>query len=138
MTVKLGYAIHFVADMDRAVAFYRDTLGLTLKFASPGWTEFATGETTLALHPASAQNPAGSTHLGFVSTGVESRAPGARRKGRGVHAGADAGARRDARRVRRFRGRAMQLERLSGAHRRLASRGTGTRAVAQPTPTFHA
>ena len=71
MTVKLGYAIHFVADMDRAVSFYRDTLGLTLKFASPGWTEFATGETTLALHPASPQNPAGSTHLGFVSSAVE-------------------------------------------------------------------
>jgi catechol 2,3-dioxygenase-like lactoylglutathione lyase family enzyme len=71
MTVKLGYAIHFVADMDRAVAFYRDTLGLTLKFASPGWTEFATGETTLALHPASAQNPAGSTHLGFVAENID-------------------------------------------------------------------
>jgi catechol 2,3-dioxygenase-like lactoylglutathione lyase family enzyme len=71
MTVKLGYANHFVADMDRAVAFYRDTLGLTLKFASPGWTEFATGETTLALHPASAQNPAGSTHLGFVAENID-------------------------------------------------------------------
>ena len=71
MTVTLGYAIHFVADMDRAVTFYRDTLGLTLKFASPGWTEFATGETTLALHPASAQNPAGSTHLGFVSEAID-------------------------------------------------------------------
>ena len=65
MTPKLTYAIHFVADMDRAVAFYRDTLGLALKFASPGWSEFATGETTLALHPASPENPAGSTHLGF-------------------------------------------------------------------------
>lgn len=71
MTIKLGYAIHFVEEMDRAVAFYRDTLGLTLKFASPGWSEFATGETTLALHPASAQNPAGSTHLGFTANGVE-------------------------------------------------------------------
>ena len=71
MTVKLGYAIHFVADMDRAVSFYRDTLGLTLKFASPGRTEFATGETTLALHPASAQNPAGSTHLGFASAEID-------------------------------------------------------------------
>ena len=38
----------------------------------PGWTEFATGETTLALHPASTQNPAGSTHLGFVATGIDS------------------------------------------------------------------
>jgi predicted enzyme related to lactoylglutathione lyase len=71
MAIKLGYSIHFVADMDRAVAFYRDTLGLTPKFASPDWSEFATGETTLALHPASPQNPAGSTHLGFVSTGIE-------------------------------------------------------------------
>jgi predicted enzyme related to lactoylglutathione lyase len=71
MTVKLGYTIHFVADMDRAVSFYRDTLGLTLKFASPAWTEFATGETTLALHPASSQNPAGSTQLGFVSAEIE-------------------------------------------------------------------
>ena len=65
MAVKLGYAIHFVADMDRAVAFYRDTVGLALKFASPDWSEFATGETTLALHPASKENPAGTTHLGL-------------------------------------------------------------------------
>jgi lactoylglutathione lyase len=37
--------------MDRTTpAFYRDTLGLRLKFESPGWTEFETGATTLALH----------------------------------------------------------------------------------------
>ena len=71
MAIKLSYAIHFVADMDRAVAFYRDTLGLALKFASPHWTEFATGETTLALHPASPENAAGTTHLGFGSADVE-------------------------------------------------------------------
>jgi predicted enzyme related to lactoylglutathione lyase len=71
MALKLTYAIHFVADMNRAVAFYRDTLGLTLKSASPGWSEFATGETTLALHPASAENPAGSTHLGFGTPDVQ-------------------------------------------------------------------
>jgi len=35
----------------KAVKFYRDVLGLTVKFESPGWSEFATGETTLALHP---------------------------------------------------------------------------------------
>jgi lactoylglutathione lyase len=70
MTLKLTYAIHFVGDMDRAVAFYRDTLGLTLKFASPGWSEFDTGATTLALHPASPENPAGSTHLGFGTPDV--------------------------------------------------------------------
>ncbi len=70
MDIKLTYAIHFVADMTRAIAFYRDTLGLNLEFASPGWTEFATGDTTLALHPASAENPAGSTHLGFGAPDV--------------------------------------------------------------------
>ena len=65
MSIKLGYAIHFVADMDRAVAFYRDIVGLELRFSSPEWSEFATGATTLALHPASAENPAGTTHLGL-------------------------------------------------------------------------
>ena len=62
---KLTYAIEFVGNMDRAVTFYRDVLGLPLKFASPDWTEFSTGETTLALHPASEKNPAGKVEIGF-------------------------------------------------------------------------
>jgi len=69
--VKLKYVIKFVADMDRAVKFYRDVLGLPLNFQSPGWTEFATGETTLALHPATQKNPAGSTELGFNVTNLD-------------------------------------------------------------------
>jgi lactoylglutathione lyase len=36
--------------MKRAVKFYRDVVGLPLKFESPGWTEFATAGATLALH----------------------------------------------------------------------------------------
>jgi lactoylglutathione lyase len=63
--MKLNYVIEFVADMDRAVTFYRDVLGLPLKFQSPGWSEFSTGETSLGLHPASEKNPAGSIELGF-------------------------------------------------------------------------
>jgi len=47
---QLRYAIKFVADMDKAVKFYRDVLGLRVKFESPGWSEFVTGETTLAKH----------------------------------------------------------------------------------------
>jgi lactoylglutathione lyase len=39
-----------VSDMARSVAFYRDVLGLAVKFESPGWSEFQTGTTTLALH----------------------------------------------------------------------------------------
>jgi len=63
--MRLSYAIKFVADMDKAIAFHRDTLGLALTFQSPFWSEFATGETRLALHPASDVNPAGSVQLGF-------------------------------------------------------------------------
>lgn len=63
--MKLSYAIKYVADMDEAVAFHRDVLGLDLKFQSPYWSEFDTGETTLALHAASAEHPAGGVQLGF-------------------------------------------------------------------------
>jgi predicted enzyme related to lactoylglutathione lyase len=65
MTAKLSHIIEFVADMDRAIKFYKDVIGLPLKFQSPAWSEFATGEITLALHPASAKNPAGRLELGF-------------------------------------------------------------------------
>ena len=65
MPAKLTYVIEFVANMERAVKFYRDTLGLPLKFESPEWSEFSTGETTLGLHPASDKNPAGKVELGF-------------------------------------------------------------------------
>ncbi|MGB9245394.1 MAG: VOC family protein [Candidatus Acidiferrales bacterium] len=55
--MKLAYAIKYVADMGRAVKFYRHVLGLQLKFESPEWSEFVTGETTLALHPATPSIP---------------------------------------------------------------------------------
>jgi catechol 2,3-dioxygenase-like lactoylglutathione lyase family enzyme len=71
MAVKLSCVIKFVANMDRAVTFYRDVVGLTLKFQSPGWSEFATGDTTLALHPASEKNPAGAVEVGFDAPDVQ-------------------------------------------------------------------
>ncbi|MCI0405826.1 MAG: hypothetical protein L0209_07105, partial [candidate division Zixibacteria bacterium] len=37
-------------------AFYRDVIGLPLKFESPGWTEFATEGAALALHAADKTN----------------------------------------------------------------------------------
>lgn len=48
--MRVNYAIVFVSDMERSVSFYRDDLGLALRFESPGWTEFATEGATLALH----------------------------------------------------------------------------------------
>jgi len=68
---QLRYVIKFVSDMTKAVTFYRDVLGLRLKFESPGWSEFETGETTLALHPASEKKPAGKVELGFTVGDVE-------------------------------------------------------------------
>lgn len=71
MQSRLTYVMKYVADMDRAVRFHRDTLGLTLKFQSPGWSEFDTGNVTLALHPANDRKPAGSVELGFRIEGLE-------------------------------------------------------------------
>jgi lactoylglutathione lyase len=65
MATSLSYAIKYVADMDAAVRFHREQLGLSLRFESPHWSEFDTGPTTLALHIASPEHPAGSCQLGF-------------------------------------------------------------------------
>ena len=50
MFTQIDYTMIIVSDMDRSVEFYRDKLGIPLKFQSPEWTEFQTGATTLALH----------------------------------------------------------------------------------------
>jgi lactoylglutathione lyase len=82
MAAKLSHIIEFVTDMERAVRFYRDVVGLPLKFQSPGWTEFATGDITLALHPASEKNPPGKVEMGF--TVPDLRAFQAELEGKGV------------------------------------------------------
>jgi lactoylglutathione lyase len=50
MFKQIDYTMIIVSDMGKAVEFYRDKLGIPLKFESPDWTEFQTGATTLALH----------------------------------------------------------------------------------------
>ena len=55
--MRVNYAIVTVSDMSRSVSFYRDLLGLPLRFESPGWTEFATEGATLVLHMAPASKP---------------------------------------------------------------------------------
>lgn len=50
--MRLNYAIIFVSDMNRSVSFYRDVLGIPLRFESPHWTEFAMDGATIALHAA--------------------------------------------------------------------------------------
>lgn len=69
----------YVSDMQRSVNFYRDTLGLPLKFTSPGWTEFSNEGTILALHKHmtdgevhSPQTVAGQATLVFVVDDIHS------------------------------------------------------------------
>ena len=70
---KPDYIIVYVSDMQRSTAFYRDVLGLPVKYATPGWTEFNTGTTAVALHttgestlPPTQRPPAGQAQLGFM------------------------------------------------------------------------
>ncbi|MEW6280748.1 MAG: VOC family protein [Candidatus Eremiobacterota bacterium] len=71
MFQKVDYVMAMVSDMRRSVDFYQNLLGLKLKFQTPGWTEFDTGSTTLALHiaepgtPAATEPRAGSCTFGF-------------------------------------------------------------------------
>lgn len=65
MSATLTYAIKFVSDMDEAVRFHATHLGLKIRFQSPEWSEFETGQTTLALHKSSTEHPAGACELGF-------------------------------------------------------------------------
>ena len=55
--MRVNYAIVFVSDMKRSVLFYRDVLGLLLRFETPEWTEFATEGSTIALHVGKGATP---------------------------------------------------------------------------------
>ena len=70
MFKQIDYTMIIVSDMQRSVEFYRDKLGIPLKFQTPEWTEFATGPTTLALH-------GGGTARGYQDTGDQSKTAGA-------------------------------------------------------------
>lgn len=55
--MRLNYTIIFVSDMKRSVSFYKDVLGLPLRFESPEWTEFASEGVKIALHIGERLNP---------------------------------------------------------------------------------
>lgn len=55
--MELVEVVLYVRDMERAVRFYRDTLGLELGHESPGWSTFRTGACVLALHAFEGRQP---------------------------------------------------------------------------------
>ena len=58
MFKQADYVMVTVSDMARSLKFYRDVLGLELKFGSKEWSEFITGPTTIALHGGGKKVPA--------------------------------------------------------------------------------
>lgn len=45
-----SYVILYVPETEKALSFYRDTLGMTVKVNEEGWVELDAGPLTLALH----------------------------------------------------------------------------------------
>lgn len=50
ITIRAVKFMLMAQDMPRAVAFYRDVLGLTLSFESEHWSELTFGNAIVALH----------------------------------------------------------------------------------------
>jgi lactoylglutathione lyase len=80
MFKKIDYVMIGVSNMDQSVRFYKDTLGMPLKYKTNEWTEFQTGATTLALHlskprivPATLQREivAGTSTIGFAVSDLD-------------------------------------------------------------------
>ena len=69
--MRLSYAIVFVSNMSQSVRFYRDIVGIPLKYETPEWSEFATDGATFALHAAK----------GASATEANSKGPGQCRPG---------------------------------------------------------
>jgi lactoylglutathione lyase len=76
-----------VSDMARSVQFYRDKLEIPLRFESPQWTEFETGDTVLALHGGgktgakSTESVAGTASIGFYVENLAQNFDELKRKG---------------------------------------------------------
>ena len=75
-----------VQDMDRAVSFYRDAIGLVLDFQSPFWSELRWHDSTIALHGGASGGKPRESWLGFHVTDLdgavaEVEQAGARRRG---------------------------------------------------------
>jgi lactoylglutathione lyase len=87
MFERIDYVRVMVTDMDRSIVFYRDLLGLRVRFTSPDWTELDTGHTTLALHAGAKQagvwdkRLGGTASLGFYVKDVDAAARELRARG---------------------------------------------------------
>ena len=72
--ITKAYLMLPVGDMDRAVSFYRDVVGLTLEFQSPFWSELRWREATIVFTAVAAARSA-RAGSGFTSPTSTPRSP---------------------------------------------------------------
>ena len=70
MKIQAVKFILWAQDMDRAVAFWRDALGLEVQLHTPHWSELRWGDSTIALH-GGGQGEYHATGLGFQVDDVD-------------------------------------------------------------------
>lgn len=69
MAVNGTFHILPVSDMDRAIAFWRDTVGCAERFSTPTFSEVDAGGSVICLR--SSKNPGGRTALGVDVSDLE-------------------------------------------------------------------
>ncbi len=78
--VQVVKVMLWAQDMDRAVCFMRDALGLEVGFQSPHWSELKHGDTVIALHGGGDGTP-NRSGLGFQVSDVEAACAAAKEHG---------------------------------------------------------
>ena len=85
MFTQFGVVMVVVSDIERSVSFYRDVLGLVLRFSSPQWAQFDVGDVALGLHPATERTPvapsSGGISFGFYVDDLDATLADLRSKG---------------------------------------------------------
>jgi predicted enzyme related to lactoylglutathione lyase len=83
MKVTKVYSMVMVADMDRALRFWRSAFDLTARLESSVWSELCWKDATLALHAGGGHAPR-DTGLGFGVDDIEAACEGVRKAGGAV------------------------------------------------------
>lgn len=73
MITRIGQVSLVVSDLDRAVAFYRDTLGITLAFQVPNMAFFVCGDLRIMMTRPEPGQAIGNSVLYFVTDAIERR-----------------------------------------------------------------
>lgn len=73
MISRIGQVSLVVNDLDRAVVFYRDTLGIQLAFQVPNMAFFVCGDLRIMMTRPEPEQPTGNSVLYFVTDAIETR-----------------------------------------------------------------